>query len=83
LNKVDRIKEELANKREFLKIFLVLAMAMITGVVTIIYNVVSGSASIFMLVIAGLGFCFLIITMFVIRFIYTHLDKLTKELENV
>jgi hypothetical protein len=81
--KIDRLKEEIANKREFLRGFIVLAITILSGIVMTIYKVASGDLDIYMLLFVAVGITILSVNIFIIKQIYRNIDNLTKGLENV
>ena len=55
MSKIDGLKEDIATKRVYLDKFIILAIAIITGIVTTIYQVVSGKMPLYMLFIIVIG----------------------------
>jgi len=80
--KIDKLKEKIANKREFLRGFIVLSIAILSGVVITVFKVVATTLDMYMLFFVALGLISLSINIAIIKKIYENLDSLTEELEN-
>jgi hypothetical protein len=81
-NKLDLIKEKLATQREILRGFIIVMIALATGLSSLIINVTSGKLPIYMLLFVGLCFVGLAIFGSITKSVYTNIKKLYKELEN-
>jgi len=80
---IDSLKEEIANKREFLRGFIVLAITILSGIVMTLYKVASKDLDIYMLIFVAFGIIALSINSFLIKYMYRKISNLTKDLENV
>jgi phage-related minor tail protein len=83
VSKADGLKEEIATKREVFKALIVMIIGILTGIITVIYNILVGNIPIEMLALVFIGIGFLIILAYGLKMIYAHLKKLTKELTDV
>ena len=81
--KLDWLKEEINTDRVFLEKFILVAVAIVTGIVTIIYQVISNKVELYMLLIAVVGLIALSINISLIIRIKEKLDKKSKELKDV
>ncbi len=81
--KADKLKEKIANKREFLRGSIVLAITILSGIVVTVYKVVAKDLDVYMLLFVALGIVALSINIVIVGKIYEHIDQLTEELENV
>ena len=81
--KADKLKEKIANKREFLRGSIVLAITILSGIVITVYKVVAKDLDVYILLFVALGIVALSINIVIVGKIYEHIDQLTEELENV
>jgi hypothetical protein len=81
-NKKESIKLKVARYSEYLRGLIILNIAIVTGIMTVLYNVVSGSLGLYMLLFIGLGIIVLSITVSILKDIDLKMQKLIKELEN-
>ena len=81
--KIDNLKEEIATKRVFLDKFIIIAIAVLTGVITVIYQVISGKVPLYMLFMVVIGLIALVINIYVVIRLYEHIDNKSKELIDV
>lgn len=80
--KIDGLKEEIATKRVYLDKFIILAIAVLTGIITTIYQVISGKVPLYMLFIVVVGFISLTIVVMGILRVNEFINEKIKELEN-
>ena len=83
MGRIDGLKEEITTKREIFKALIVIFIAILSGIVTVIYNILSGNIPVEMLALIVIGIGFLIIISYGLKLMYSHLKKLTKELNDV
>ena len=75
----DYIKEELNTLREYLRISFLFLLAIITGIVTNFYQVISHSKPLYTLLFSVFGLPLLIVNLLIIkRFLNSIADKLNK-----
>jgi F0F1-type ATP synthase assembly protein I len=80
--KIDSLKEKISNYRELYKILLVSILALITGIITLNYQILINKIPFFMIFFSGIG---LIIAGFIVIVtieIWKKMNALAKELEN-
>jgi ACR3 family arsenite efflux pump ArsB len=82
-NKKEAIKERIATQREFLRGFIIVFIAILTGIVTVLHNVANGTSEAYMLISVAIGFVGLSVNLAFIKRIYFKIDANIKELENV
>ena len=81
--KADKLKEKIANKREFLRGSIVLAITILSGIVVTVYKVVAKDLDVYILLFVALGIVALSINIVIVGKIYEHIDQLTEELGDV
>ena len=81
--KADKLKEKIANKREFLRGSIVLAITIFSGIVVTVYKVVAKDLDVYILLFVALGIVALSINIVIVGKIYEHIDQLTEELGDV
>jgi preprotein translocase subunit SecE len=82
-SKRDSIKEEIATQREFLRGFIIIIIALLTGMSTIITGVISQDKPLYMLFLVAVGFIGVALFSKFTKARYLYIQKLRKELENV
>lgn len=83
MGKSDAIKEKLAKYREVLKAIIWSVMALFTGIVTIAYQVLIHKISAYMIIFGLVGLVLLFLVLLYGGNIWSIINKLEKELENV
>ena len=81
--KADKLKEKIANKREFLRGSIVLAITIFSGIVVTVYKVVAKDLDVYILLFVAFGIVALSINIVIVGKIYEHIDQLTEELGDV
>ncbi len=82
MSKTDALKERIANYRELLKAILWTVIAMMSGVATIGYKILSGSLPAYMIVYGGIGLIVVfLVGLYGIR-VWMKMEVLAKELSD-
>lgn len=81
--KIDKLKEEKSDYKEVFKALIYLILAILTGITTIAYQILTHNISAYMIVISGLGlFIVFLISLYILK-IWNKMQELNEEMENV
>ena len=78
----DKIKEKLLNLREIFKILLLSIVALMTGIITIIYNVSIHKIPFYSIMLAEVSLLLVILIAFITFKIYVKMETLIEEMDN-
>jgi len=81
--KIDKLKEEKSDYKEIFKALMYLILAILTGITTIAYQVLTHSVSAYMVVVSGLGLLIVFLISLHTLKIWYKMQELNKEMENV
>jgi len=80
---IDKLKEEKSDLREIFKALLYMILGLLTGIVTVIYKILTGSIPAHIVIFAGVG---LIVTFLIILYtlkIWEKMQSVNEELKDV
>ena len=83
MSKIDKLKEEKSDYKEIFKALIYLMLVLLTGIATVVYQILINKIASYMILVAGLG---LIITFLISLFalkIWYKMQELNEEMENV
>ena len=81
--KLDKLKEEKSDYKEVFKALMYLILAILTGITTVAYQILTHSVSAYMVIIAGLGLLIVfLISLYTLK-IWYKMQELNKEMEDV
>jgi len=80
---IDKLKEEKSDYKEIFKALLYLILAILTGVTTVAYQILTHSVSAYMVIVSGLGLLIaFLISLYTLK-IWYKMQELNKKMENV
>ena len=80
--KIDAIKAKIERFKEIFKVILYSILAIISGIVTIVYNILIHKIPPYMIIVGGIGLVVVFLLILVGKTIWNTFDELEKELEN-
>jgi len=81
--KIDAIKAKIDRFKELFKAIIYSILAIITGIVTIIYNILIHKVPPYMIIVGGVGLVVVFLLFLFGKAIWNKFEELEKELENV
>jgi hypothetical protein len=82
MSKAEAIKEKLAKYRELLKATIWMIMAILTGIATIGYKILSGELPAYMILYGGIGLVIVFLASLYGKNLWDTMEKLEKDLED-
>jgi len=81
--KIDELKEIKSDLKEVFRALIYLLLALLTGVVTVIYQILIGDIPLHMILLSGLGLVIaFIISLYALR-LWQKMQEINKEMQNV
>ncbi len=81
--KIDALKAKIERFKELFKAIIYSILAIITGIATLVYNILTHKTPPYMIIMGGIGLIVVFLLIIVGKAIWYKFDELEKELENV
>jgi len=83
MSKIDKLKEEKADLREVFKALLYMILGLLTGIVTLVYQIFIGKISPYMIILGGIGLIVVFLIGLYTSMLWQKMQEINKEMENV
>ena len=82
MSKLDRLKEEKTDLREVFKALLYVILGLLTGIVTLVYQILVGKTPAYMIILGGIGLIVVFLIGLYAAALWEKMQKLNQEMEN-
>ena len=82
MSKLDRLKEEKTDLREVFKALLYVILGLLTGIATLVYQILVGKTPVYMIILGGIGLIIVFLISLYAVALWEKMQKLNQEMEN-
>ncbi len=83
MSKIDRLKEEKSDLREVFKALIYVILGLLTGIVTLIYQIFAGKIPAHMIILGGIGLIIVFLVGIYATSLWEKMQAINKEMEDV